>query len=317
MNTAEDLYPSRKTTEERVISRKDPVVWSVGETTPPIDRKLIERYEREGFLILEDVFTDEEIACFQEELDRLRTDPVIRQRVETITEPDSDEVRSVFAVHRLSPVFERLANDSRIAEIARYVLNDEVYVHQSRLNYKPGFRGREFFWHSDFETWHVEDGMPRMRALSVSITLTDNSEFNGALMLIPGSHWQYITCTGETPKDHYRQSLKNQQVGVPSDRAMRQMVKQGGIFSSRGKAGSVVIFDCNTLHGSNSNISPFPRSNLFFVFNAVSNRVTAPFCDQSPRPDYISARAQIDVVKPQQQRLESRRARPARDAVPA
>lgn len=62
----------------------------------------------------------------------------------------------------------------RLLDIAQFLLDDEVYIHQSRLNYKPGFRGKEFYWHSDFETWHVEDGMPRLRALSISITLTEN-----------------------------------------------------------------------------------------------------------------------------------------------
>src|SRR3546814_3200003 len=57
----------------------------------------------------------------------------------------------------------RLAADERLAGVARFLLDDTVYIHQSRLNYKPGFQGKEFYWHSDFETWHVEDGMPRMR----------------------------------------------------------------------------------------------------------------------------------------------------------
>lgn len=64
----------------------------------------------------------------------------------------------------------------------------DVYIHQSRINDKFGFKGSGFNWHSDLETWHSEDGMPRMRALSASLMLTDNNEFNGPLMLIPGSH---------------------------------------------------------------------------------------------------------------------------------
>src|SRR3546814_19751740 len=72
------------------------------------------------------------------------------------------------------------------------------YIHQSRLNYKPGFKGKEFYWHSDFETWHVEDGMPRMRALSMSVLLAENTPHNGPLMLIPGSHQSFLTCVGET-----------------------------------------------------------------------------------------------------------------------
>ena len=298
MNTATDLYPSRVSTQERFLPRQDPVVWADPSQTPPIDRVLVDQYERDGFLVLDDIFTDEDIACFRQELDRLRTDPLIAARDETITEPGSHDVRSVFAVHKLSPVFRRLAEDARIAGLAQYLLNDRIYVHQSRVNYKPGFRGREFYWHSDFETWHVEDGMPRMRAMSVSIPLTDNTPHNGPLMLIPGSQREYITCVGETPEDNYKRSLKRQEVGVPSDSALQRMADRGGVRSTEGRAGSVILFDCNTLHGSNSNITPDPRSNVFFVFNALSNQVGAPFGPQRPRPEYISARKHIEPLTP-------------------
>src|SRR3546814_15779732 len=88
-----------------------------------------------------------------------------------VTEPQSREIRSIFEIHAQSPVMARLAADARLADVARFLLGDEVYIHQSRLNYKPGFKGREFYWHSDFETWHVEERMPRMRALSMSVTI--------------------------------------------------------------------------------------------------------------------------------------------------
>jgi ectoine hydroxylase len=63
-----------------------------------------------------------------------------------------------------------------LLDIAQFLLDEELYIHRSRLNYKPEFRGKEFYRHSDFETWRVEDGMPRMRALSMSITHTENSQ---------------------------------------------------------------------------------------------------------------------------------------------
>ncbi|PSN08523.1 ectoine hydroxylase, partial [filamentous cyanobacterium CCT1] len=49
-------------------------------------------------------------------------------------------------------------------------------------------------------------------------------------------------------------------------------------------------FDCNMMHGSSSNISPFPRSNVFFVYNSVHNRLVAPFGGTKPRPEFIAAR---------------------------
>src|SRR5699024_4141674 len=111
----------------------------------------------------------------------------------TIVEAQSDEVRSVFDVHRTNAVVKKIANDPRIVARAEQLLGSQVYIHQSRINYKPGFVGKEFSWHSDFETWHAEDGMPEPRAVSISISLTDNYSFNGPLMIMPGSHKKYIS----------------------------------------------------------------------------------------------------------------------------
>ena len=183
----------------------------------------------------------------------------------------------------------RLA-DARLADVARFLLNDEVYLHQSRLNYKPGFQGKEFYWHSDFETWHVEDGMPRMRALSMSVLLADNTPHNGPLMLIPGSHRSFLTCVGETPDDHYKMSLKKQEYGVPDEDSLADLAHKHGIVAPTGKPGTVILFDCNLMHGSNGNITPFPRANAFMVYNAMSNQLAAPFGPATPRPSFIAAR---------------------------
>lgn len=291
-----DAYPSRDGQRAKMVDRQDPAVYASTETRPPIDQSLIDSYDKHGFVVLDNVFTTEEVNGFQQELERLRTDPQVRESGETITEPSSNDIRSVFRVHENSPLFKSLSADERLADLARYLLNDDVYIHQSRLNYKPGFRGKEFYWHSDFETWHIEDGMPRMRALSMSITLTENHDHNGPLMLIPGSHRQYVVCEGETPDNHYLESLKKQEYGVPSDDCLEALAAQGGIVSATSKPGSVIVFDCNVMHGSNGNITPFPRSNVFFVYNAMSNKVVNPFCNQTPRPEHICTRDNIQPI---------------------
>jgi ectoine hydroxylase len=57
-----------------------------------------------------------------------------------------------------------------------------------------------------------------------------------------------------------------------------------------GPAGSIVVFDCNTMHGSYDNLSSDHRMNLFIVYNARSNALEAPFAAQRPRPEFIAAR---------------------------
>jgi ectoine hydroxylase len=297
--TADDRYPSRKPQQKAAANaRLDPVVHSSDPAPAPLSGDMVERYRKQGFLILDQLFSDTDVASWLTEMERLRSDEGIRRREETITEPGSRAVRSIFAVHRLSAVMGRLARDPRLLRIAQYLLNDTVYMHQSRLNYKPGFRGKEFYWHSDFETWHVEDGMPAMRALSMSITLTENLSTNGPLLVIPGSHLEFIACEGETPVEHFKSSLKKQEYGVPDEASIERLVKANGIVEFSGKPGSVCIFDCNLMHGSNSNISPFPRSNVFFVYNALSNRVGSPFSGQMPRPEYICSRETVVGLTP-------------------
>lgn len=285
-----DLYPSRNGSPPAMLERLDPVVYARDWSSGPLSREQVYQYDRDGFLILDNLFSADDIGSFQREVERLRNDPDLRTDPATITEPGSNDVRSIFRVHQSSPVFAALSQDPRLQQVARFLLDDDVYIHQSRVNYKPGLRGKEFYWHSDFETWHVEDGMPRMRALSMSITLTDNFAWNGSLMLIPGSQRFYVSCSGETPPDHFRSSLQKQELGVPDDNSLQELARHGGIVTATGKPGSVIVFDCNTMHGSNGNITPFPRSNVFFVFNAVSNRVGKPFGNQPPRPDYICTR---------------------------
>jgi ectoine hydroxylase len=255
-------------------------------------------YARDGFVVLRDVFDEYEVESLCNEATRLRTVAHDTLDPETlITEPGSGLVRSVFRVHDQSRTFGRLSADVRLAEVARYLLNDDVYIHQSRMNYKPGFRGKEFYWHSDFETWHVEDGMPRMRAVSMTVLLTENTPHNGPLMLMPGSHMHYVTCVGETPENHYRQSLKQQEYGVPNDEFLTRLASDGGIVAPTGPAGTVIVFDCNTMHGSASNITPFPRSNAFIVYNALSNRLEAPFGPELTRPEFIASRHSVAPVR--------------------
>lgn len=292
-----DPYGSRFDRDAAIIARQDPIVHGGGAYASALDAADLASYESNGFLVLHDVFGPEEVASLLQEVQRLGQDDRIRAMEEAIVEPGSDAIRSIFRVHELSEKVADLARHPRLLDVARQILGSEVYVHQSRANMKPGFKGKEFYWHSDFETWHVEDGMPRMRALSCSVLLTDNDACNGPLMLIPGSHRHFISCTGKTPDQHYKQSLRKQEYGVPDPLSLQWLADRGGIKAVVAKAGSVVFFDCNTMHGSNGNISPWPRANIFTVYNSVENRLGPPKYGLTPRPEHIATRKSVTPLE--------------------
>lgn len=293
-----DIYQSRVGSEAALIARAEPVVHAQGTYAEALKATQLRAYERDGFIVLARLFDAGEIALLRAEVDRLAQDPDLQGREEIVREPGGNALRSIFDVHRIGQRLAELPRDPRLLDVARQILGSEVYIHQSRVNMKAGLDGKEFYWHSDFETWHVEDGMPGMRALSCSVLLTDNTPFNGPLTLIPGSHQQFVACVGATPEDNYRSSLRRQDVGVPDAVSLRVLAEQGGLKSVVAPAGSVVFFDCNTLHSSGGNLSPWPRSNVFMVYNSIENQLVEPFCGLKPRPEYIAARRQVQALEP-------------------
>ncbi|HEY4018610.1 MAG TPA: ectoine hydroxylase [Pseudonocardiaceae bacterium] len=286
--TRTDNYPTRTAQRTEPIERVDPTVWS--RDPGPMDSAELAAHDADGYTIIQDLLSPAEVQTLWQELGRLSSNPTLAADERTIIEKQSQQVRSIFEVHLISDLIAELVRDPRILDRARQVLGSEVYVHQSRVNYMPGFAGKGFYWHSDFETWHAEDGMPSPRAVSISLALTDNYAFNGGLMVMPGSHRTFVPCVGETPADHYKESLKEQEIGVPSQDDLTALAMGRGIGQFTGPAGSALLFDSNVMHGSGNNITPYPRSNIFVVFNSVENTLIEPFAAAAPRPTFIASR---------------------------
>lgn len=288
----QDAYPTRRGEPLEPFPRLDPVVHSSARFRwhGPLDECALSRYERDGFLWFEGFFGRERVEPFFDELAALARDSEAMNSDRVIADPANGELRSVFSMHTLSQRFSNLTRDPRILGMVQQLLGSDVYLHQSRINDKFGFQGGGFDWHSDFETWHSEDGMPRMRAVSASILLTENNEFNGPLMLIPGSHQFFVPCIDRTPEDNWKDSLKKQRLGVPEKSALRWLANRGGIQAPKGPPGSLLLFECNTLHASNMNMSPWSRANLFFVYNSVENQMQKPYCGLQPRPEFLATR---------------------------
>src|SRR5690625_945448 len=291
MNTAidtkiEDNYPTRNDDKTTVIDRPDPVVYG-WDLEGPLTREDLQSFDKTGYLSIDQLLTPEELQECRDELERLANDPASKDDEATITEAQSNEVRSIFNVHRTNEIFKKLANDPRIVRRLEQILGSQVYVHQSRINYKPGFVGKDFWWHSDFESWHAEDGLPSPRAASISISLTDNYSFNGPLMIMPGSHKKYISCAGGTPEENYKQSLVMQGAGVPDKDTLTEFADEYGIDVLEGPAGGAVILDRKSTRLNSSDVTPYSRSNIFLVYNSVDNAAQEPFGAPSTRPEFI------------------------------
>lgn len=288
-----DTYPTRLDHAIAPIERHDPVVWG-GDADGPLSQKALDRFGEHGYLIRPDTVAEGSLPPLRHELDRIAAD-LEADDPRVIREPGG-ALRSIFEPHLLSELVADVVRLDTVLPVARQLLGGDVYIHQARINLMPGFTGTGFYWHSDFETWHAEDGMPAIRAVSCSIALTHNYPYNGSLMVIPGSHRTFYPCVGATPDNNHDTSLVAQRIGVPDETTLTKAVDQHGIDQFTGAPGSALWFDANLLHGSGSNITPLPRSNVFLVFNSVDNALGEPFAAPRPRPEYLAARRATAVT---------------------
>ena len=68
------------------------------------------------------------------------------------------------------------------------------------------------------------------------------------------------------------------------DATVADLVDRHGIVSATGDKGTLLFFNPNTVHGSTSNISPYPRRMLLLTYNAINNLPTR----KSSRPDFVA-----------------------------
>ena len=280
-----DNYPTRTSDKETFIDRKEPVIYGDSKRHNILSNKELNFFNDNGYLIKPGLL-ENEVNQILTEIPLMKRE--LQGRDELILEPDSDEVRSIFSPEKYSDSCKELSKNKHLLHAAEQILDSNVYIHHSRINIKSGLSGKSFPWHSDFETWHSEDGIPSMRILTGWVFLTENNEFNGSLYVIPRSHKHFISCEGQTPEDNFKNSLRKQDSGVPSKQSLAKMTNDYGIKGVYGPPGTVVFHEGNLMHGSPDNMSPLARTNMFFVYNSVENKPVAPFGGTQPRPEFLA-----------------------------
>lgn len=92
-----DLYPTRCTGEPQLFARSGAVARREWQPGAPLTAEQIAQFDRDGYLVLEDVFSEAEMAMLQAETGRLLGSPEGLEDETVIAEPGSREVRSIFA----------------------------------------------------------------------------------------------------------------------------------------------------------------------------------------------------------------------------
>lgn len=245
-------------------------------------------YSQTGYLFKPSYFLDEEIAVLKSQLRSVWAEKgshAIREK--------NGLVRSVYGAHTSNEVFKKLVRHPKLLEPAMEILKNDVYVHQFKINAKSAMGGDIWAWHQDFIFWHKEDGLRTPDVINMTVFLDDVTEFNGPLMLIPGSHRAGMVDVTPSSSANPPKGEPTWITNVTADlkyslsrEMMSDLVLANGIAIPKGPAGSLLLFDANIFHGSASNMSPFDRAIVIVTYNSVTN---PPQPKETPRPDFLAS----------------------------
>lgn len=247
-----------------------------------------ELYKKEGYIFIPALLSvDNTELLFKDAINAGKRD--IPERVLE----SNNEVNSVWNIHEMSNPLKKIATSGVVFNYARKILGDNIYIHQSKVNYKNAFSGKEVRWHQDFIFWHLLDGMPEPNCLTAAIFLDDVTELNSPLMIIPKSHHTILSPSIQRSRATTQHDDLTEKKVIPEltyelgITCIQDLAKQYGVQSIKGPKGSVLFFHSNLVHASTNNLSPYNRSILFITYNLVSNSLINV---NVPRPHYIANR---------------------------
>jgi ectoine hydroxylase-related dioxygenase (phytanoyl-CoA dioxygenase family) len=218
-----------------------------------LSRADVERYNRDGFIVVPGVLSDAEVDGLREASDDL----VFKSRCVNVhsdiydLEPghtaEAPKVRRIKTPDRWDPRFAAMVRHPGIIACLQALWGPNIRFDTSKLNMKAAGFGSSVEWHQDWAFYpHTNDDLA-----AVGIMIDDVDEENGPLLVIPGSHRGPIY-------DHHAGgrfcgAMDPTNVDVDFSRSV----------ACTGRAGSITIHHARTIHASAPNRSE--RSRRFFL----------------------------------------------------
>lgn len=211
------------------------------------------QFKEQGFFILPDLFTGEEIDAVRPHIDGFADahEAQLRQLKDgTNNISRANEISFTAHLAEQDPALMNFVTDPRLLRIATDVLGPDVSLYWDQSVYKKPEAARDFPWHQDNGYTPVEP----QQYLTCWIALVDVPVENGSIWVLPGSHQDGIVEHRDTPIG--KQCYFGDDLGTPVP------LRKGG----------AAIFSSLIFHRSGPNISSEVRKAYIVQYTPADAR---------------------------------------------
>ncbi len=173
--------------------------------------------------------------------------------------PEHPRLRRINNPVEISEVFREAMFNAPYVDMVAQLIGPDVKFHHCKVNVKMPGSTHEVRWHQD----HPFDPHTNDDEVVALLLLTDMTEENGALRVVPGSH-----------RERYSLYQDGRYTGEIAAREMAALLPR--VVSVTGQAGDVCILHTWTAHGSGPNRSKAPRSLFITDYTAADAVALTP-----------------------------------------
>jgi ectoine hydroxylase-related dioxygenase (phytanoyl-CoA dioxygenase family) len=224
-----------------------------------LSKEQVQSYHDEGYVMVEDAVTGGEL----DELRSLTYAMIEKSRAVSASDDvfdldeghskDSPRLTRIKQPHMLMPQFFEVLRSKKVQGVLQSLLGPAVRLQTSKLNTKAPGGGAAVEWHQDWAFYpHTNDDV-----LAIGLMLEDVAEENGPLLVVPKTHKGPVL-------SHFVNGVFAGAID-PSD----PLFEKDKIVTLTGKAGSMSLHHCRTLHGSAPNQSKRARLMCFYEMCAA------------------------------------------------
>lgn len=211
-------------------------------------------YQEQGYLLVEDVVTPEQLVMLQQitrdliEGSREVTESNDIYDLDEGHSPSAPRLTRIKLPHKRHSIYDEILKNSGVTQVLRDLLGDNATLITSKLNTKAPGGGAAVEWHQDWAFYpHTNDDL-----LAFGLMLEDVGLENGPLQVIPGSH-----------RGPVLSHMHDGRFAGAVD-ALDPEFQSSKAVTLTGRAGSMTVHHVRTLHGSAPNMSDRPRMILFY-----------------------------------------------------